>query len=93
MAGRAPGFDPVNPADVAKQKATQGAEANSVIGHGNVAPKFAAAVMHNDLSDDAKQLANGSKNVPVHPATEGADKIGYGGDASQLDPTGIGRGV
>jgi hypothetical protein len=93
VADRAPGFDPVNPADVAKQKATQGAEANSVMGHGNVTPQYAAAVMHNDLSDDAKQLANGSKNVPIHPATEGADKMGYGGDAPAHDPSGIGRGV
>jgi hypothetical protein len=52
--------------------------------------------MHNDLADDVKQIADGTKNVPIHPAqvaTEGSDKQGYGGDAAQHDPTGIGRGM
>ena len=85
--------DPANPAQVAKAPASQGAEATSVVGHGNVTPQFAAATMHNDLSDDARWLGQGHKNVPIHPACEGSDKQGYGGDAVQHDPTGIGRGV
>jgi hypothetical protein len=94
-ANRAPGFDSTDPANIAKAPASQGAEALTVVGHGNVSPQFAAATMHNDLSDDAKQLANGDKNVPIHPdqvATEGSDKQGWGGDAAQHDPTGQGRG-
>src|SRR5579862_4114801 len=82
--------DPANPAQVAKAPASQGAEATSVIGHGNVTPQFAAATMHNDLSEDAKQLGWGLHNVPLHSsviATEGSDKQGYGGDAAQHDPT------
>ena len=96
MSGRPPGFDPTDPSQIAKARASQGAEALSVIGHGDVAPEYAAAVMHNDLSDDAKQLAQGQQNVPIHPsqvATEGSDKQGWGGDASQHDPTGIGSGT
>jgi hypothetical protein len=92
----APGFDSTNPANIAKAPASQGAEAVSVIGHGNVSPPYAAAVMHNDLSDDAKQIADGSKNVGIHPeqvATEGADKQGWGGDVAQHDPTGQGFGT
>lgn len=96
MSGRPPGLDPTNPSRTAKAPASQGAEALMVIGHGAVSPKYAAAVMHNDLSDDAKQLAQGNQNVPIHPAqvpTEGSDKQGWGGDAARHDPTGIGRGV
>ena len=78
--------------NVSKAPATQGAEALQGP-TGNITPKFAAATMHNDLSDDARQLAQGDKNVPVHPAFEGSDKQGYGGDAAQHDPTGAGRGV
>jgi len=92
----APGFDPADPANTAKAPASQGAEAVSVAGHGNVHPAYAAAVMHNDLSDDAKQLAQGNKNVPIHPSqvpTEGSDKQGWGGDAAQHDPTGQGFGT
>jgi len=92
----APGFDSTNPANIAKAPASQGAEAVSVIGHGNVKPAFAAAVMHNDLSDDAKLVANGLRNVPIHPnqvAVEGSDKQGWGGDAAQHDPTGQGFGT
>ena len=88
--------DPANPAERAKAPASQGAEAVSVMGHGNVTPQFAAAMMHNDLSEDAKQLGWGFHNVPLHQsavATEGSDKHGYGGDAARHDPTGIGRGV
>lgn len=95
-ANRAPGFDPSNPANIAKAPASQGAEALTVVGHGIVSPQFAAASMHNDLSDDAKQIANGERNVPIHPnqvPDEGSDKQGWGGDAAQHDPTGIGRGV
>ena len=96
MSGRPPGFDPTNPATNAKFPASQGPEALMVIGHGVVTPKFAAAVMHNDLSDDAKMVANGAKNVPIHPdqvATVGSDKQGWGGDAAQHDPTGQGFGT
>lgn len=96
-AGIAPGFrDPANPAERAKAPATQGSEAVSVIGHGYVTPQFAAATMHNDLSDDAKQIAQGGRNVPIHPAqvpSEGSDTQETEGDGSVRDPTGIGRGV
>jgi hypothetical protein len=75
---------------------TLGAETNLAPGFNLVSPKVAAATMHNDLADDVKQIADGTKNVPIHPAqvaTEGSDKQGYGGDAAQHDPTGIGRGM
>ena len=78
--------------NVSKAPATEGVEALQGPS-GDVTPKFAAATMHNDLADNARQLAQGDKNVPVHPAFEGSDKQGYGGDASSHDPTGVGRGV
>ena len=97
QANIAPGFyDPANPAQRAKAPASQGAEATSVIGHGYVTPQFAAAVMHNDLSDDAKMVANGSKNVPLHPAqvpSEGSDTQETEGDGSVRDPSGKGFGT
>ena len=40
--------------------------------------------MHNSLSDDAKMIANGSTNVPTHPAmtpTEGSDTQETQGDS------------
>ena len=93
----APGFqDPANPAQRAKAPATQGAEAVSVMGHGYVTPQFAASSMHNDLSDDSKQIAQGYANVPIHPAqvpSEGSDTQETEGDGSVRDPTGIGRGT
>lgn len=88
--------DPRNPSTVAKARATQGNEANSVMGHGYVTPKFAAATMHNDLSDDERLLAQGGHNIPIHPAqvpSEGSDTQETEGDASVRDPTGIGRGT
>ena len=75
------------------RQGTLGAEANLAPGFDPVTPQAAAATMHNDLADDAKQHAHGSRNVPVHPACEGSDKQGYGGDASQHDATGQGFGT
>lgn len=74
---------------------TLGAEANLAPGFNAIKPETAAATMHNDLADNAKQVANGLKNVPIHPCqvpSEGSDKQGYGGDAALHDPTGQGRG-
>jgi hypothetical protein len=96
LAGRIPGMDdPANPAKRAKAPATQGAEALQQ-GFSRVTPVEAAATMHNDLSDNAKQLADGSKNVPIHPAqlpTEGTDTNETEGDGSVRDPSGIGFGT
>ena len=75
---------------------TLGAEANLAPGFDPVDPKTAAASMHNDLSDNAKQLANGSGNVPIHPCqvpSEGADTNETEGDGSVRDPTGKGFGT
>jgi hypothetical protein len=72
---------------------TLGAEANLAPGFDPISPKAAAATMHNGLADDVKQVADGTKNVPVHPAQEGSDKQGYGGDAALHDPSGLGRGT
>lgn len=84
-ANQAPGFvDPVNPARTAKSPANV------------VTPVTAAASMHDDLSEEARKLANGSMNVPIHPAqvpSEGSDTQETEGDGSVRDPTGIGRGV
>jgi hypothetical protein len=66
------------------------------MGHGYVTPQFAAANMHNDLSDDERQLAQGGRNIPLNPATlptEGSDTQETEGDGSVRDPTGIGRGT
>jgi len=52
--------------------------------------------MHDDLGEQARKLANGSLNVPIHPAqvpTEGTDTQESEGDGSVRDPTGIGRGT
>jgi hypothetical protein len=66
------------------------------MGHGYVSPQFAAATMHNDLSDDERQLAQGGENIPLNPAmvpSEGSDGQETEGDGSVRDPTGIGRGT
>lgn len=55
--------------------------------------KLAAASMHDGLEDEARVQTGNGKSYPLHPATEGSDKQGYGGDAALHDPTGIGRGV
>ena len=75
------------------RQGTLGAEANLAPGFDPITPKVAAATMHNELSDDAARHANGARNVPVHPACEGSDKMGYGGDAALHDPTGQGYGT
>lgn len=92
--------DPVpgsSPATIAKAPATQGIQ-EKLYGPGfdKLSPETAAATMHNNLAENAREIANGADNVPIHPAqvaTEGSDKQGYGGDASRRDPTGIGRGT
>ena len=95
-AGQLPGLsDPANPAQRAKTRATQGAEALQQGFHA-VSPVEAAATMHNDLSDDEKMLAQGGRNVPIHPSmvpSEGSDTQETEGDGSVRDPTGIGRGT
>jgi hypothetical protein len=56
----------------------------------------AAMTMHDDLAEEARKLANGSRNVPLHSAMvprEGSDAQGFGGDSAAHDPTGIGRGT
>ena len=66
------------------------------VGFEKVSPVEAAATMHNDLSDDAKMLAQGDRNVPIHPSmvpSEGSDTQETEGDGSVRDPTGIGRGT
>lgn len=60
---------------------------------GNVTPQLAAASMHDGLEDEARVQTGNGASVPLHPASEGSDKMGYGGDAALHDPTGIGRGV
>lgn len=75
---------------------TQSAEANEAPGFNRISPVEAAATMHDGLSDDAKQVANGSTNVPIHPAqtpTEGSDTQETEGDGSVRDPSGIGFGT
>ena len=77
LANQAPGFvDPANPARTAKSPAN------------TVTPVSAAASMHDDLGQEAAKLANGSTNVPTHPAmqpTEGNDTQETMGD-SQTRP-------
>lgn len=72
-ANQAPGFvDPTNPARIAKSPANI------------VTPITAAATMHDDLSEEARKLANGNENVPIHPAqvpTEGQDTQETEGDS------------
>jgi hypothetical protein len=49
-----------------------------------VKPITAAATMHDELDEEARKLANGSTNVPIHPAmtpTEGADTQETEGDS------------
>src|ERR1700679_4287202 len=75
-----------SPATIAKAPATQGVQ-ERIYGPGfdKLDPQTAAATMHNDLADNARQIASGDDNVPIHPAqvaTEGSDKHGYGGDAA-----------
>ena len=75
---------------------TLGAEANLAPGFDAIKPETAAAMMHNNMLDDAKKLANGFKNVPIHPAqvpTEGSDTNETEGDGSVRDPTGQGFGT
>jgi hypothetical protein len=75
---------------------TQSAEANEAPGFDRVSPIEAAATMHNDLADDTKQVADGSQNVPIHPAqvpTEGSDTQETEGDGSVRDPSGQGFGT
>jgi hypothetical protein len=91
MAGQAPGGD-----DPSKAPASQGAETKTAVGFDKVSPVEAAATMHNDLADDTKQIADGSKNVPLHPSqvpTEGTDTQETEGDGSVRDPTGQGFGT
>ena len=81
-ANEAPGFH--DPARIAKTPASQGAETKTAVGFDRVSPVEAAATMHNGLSDNAKMIANGSKNVPTHPAmtpTEGSDTQETEGDS------------
>ena len=77
VAGQPPGIvDPANPARTAKSPAN------------TVTPVSAAASMHDDLGQEAAKLANGSTNVPTHPAmqpTEGNDTQETMGD-SQTRP-------
>jgi hypothetical protein len=52
--------------------------------------------MFDPLAEDVRKLANGSQNVPIHPAmvpSEGSDTQETEGDGSVRDPTGIGRGT
>jgi hypothetical protein len=77
-------------------RAFHGARQNTLGAEDNLAPGVAAANMHEGLADDVKQVADGDRNVPIHPAqvpTEGADTQETEGDGSVRDPTGIGRGV
>jgi hypothetical protein len=73
LANQAPGFvDPANPARIAKSPSNV------------VTPVIAAASMHDELGQDATKLANGSTNVPTHPAmqpTEGDDTQETMGDS------------
>ena len=73
VSGQAPGVvDPANPARTAKSPAN------------TVTPVTAAASMHDDLGQEAVKLANGSTNVPTHPAmtpTEGQDTQETQGDS------------
>jgi hypothetical protein len=73
LANQAPGFvDPTNPALTAKSPANV------------VTPVTAAASMHDDLGEEARKLANGNENVPIHPAqapTEGQDTQETEGDS------------
>lgn len=52
-----------------------------------VTPQLAAATMHDGLEDEARVQTGNGKNVPIHPACEGSDKQGYGGDPSLTDQT------
>lgn len=85
QANRAPGFDNAHdPARLSKSPANTGG------------PVVAAATMHDDLGEEARKLANGNANVPIHPAqvpSEGSDTQETEGDGSVRDPTGIGRGT
>lgn len=58
-----------------------------------ITPRLAAANMHDGLEDEARVQTGNGKSVPLHPACEGSDKQGFGGDAALHDPTGIGRGT
>ncbi len=57
---------------------------------GEISPQHAAAAMHDGLEDEARVQTGNGKSVPIHPACEGSDKQGYGGDAALHDPTGKG---
>ena len=73
VAGQVPGLrDPADPSRIAKSYAN------------NHSPIIAAASMHDDLGEEARKLANGSTNVPTHPAmtpTEGSDTQETQGDS------------
>lgn len=93
-ANEAPGFH--DPARIAKTPASQGDETKTAVGFERISPVEAAATMHNDLSDDERMLAQGGRNIPIHPAqvpSEGSDTQETEGDGSVRDPTGIGRGT
>lgn len=65
-------------------------------GHGHVSPEFAAAVMHNDLSDDERNLMQGYKPTPLpwsQIPSEGTDTNETEGDGAVRDPTGKGFGT
>jgi hypothetical protein len=85
VAGQVPGLrDPADPSRMAKSYAN------------NSSPVVAAASMHDDLGEEARKLANGSRNVPIHPAqtpTEGSDTQETEGDGSVRDPSGQGFGT
>jgi hypothetical protein len=85
LSDRAPGYDnPHDPARIAKSPAN------------TISPIVAAATMHDSLGQDARKLANGNLNVPIHPAqvpSEGSDTQETEGDGSVRDPSGIGRGT
>lgn len=52
--------------------------------HGYVTPQFAAATMHNNLAENAREIAHGNSNVPIHPAqvpSEGSDTQETEGDS------------
>jgi hypothetical protein len=72
-ANQAPGIvDPANPSRTAKSPANRDFVT------------VAAASMHDDLAQEARRLANGNENVPVHPAqlpSEGDDTGETEGDS------------
>jgi hypothetical protein len=91
-----PGYGTTDPSKVAKAPASQGAEAVFATGFGHVSPVDAAGTMHDNLAENAREIAHGHKNVPLHPAQvpqEGSDTNEFGGDGQVHDPSGIGWGT